>query len=187
MNSYIFESIEQKEKCHAKAFVTSIDHSNFHWHYEYEIILVLKGKVLVSTSPNPVVLEARDVLLLNSKKVHEIQRMDEENLCLFVQIDKSLFNEYKEESKIYNFYLNSKEEEIPPKKEYKEFVKLLSRIGLEFIKDDMKGYYRSKALLYMLIADLFEYIPYDIRQGSSNYTENTELLMSIIEFIQKKQ
>lgn len=185
MNSYIFESIEQNEKYFAKCFIASIDHSNFHWHYEYELVLVIKGRVLIKISPDPVVLEAKDMLFINSKSVHEISNMEEENLCLFIQIEKRIFNEFKDDNKMYNFYFNSKLQEIPLKREYDYFVKLVSKIGLEALRTDMGGYYRSKSLLYMLIADLFEYVPYDVRQRGSSHVENTELLMEIIEYVSK--
>lgn len=68
MSSYIFETIEHEEKYPAKVFVTSIEHSSFHWHYDYELILVLKGSLIVNASPKITVLEAGDIVLLIQKQ-----------------------------------------------------------------------------------------------------------------------
>ncbi len=187
MKSYIFEAIEHGKKYPAKAFVTSIDHSSFHWHYEYEIILVLKGALLINVSPKPVVLEAGDIILLNSKAIHELQRTEEENLCLFIQINQCLFSDFKDRNRTYYFYLNSKTDGLYPKKDYCFFTSLAAKIGLEFQRNDTVGYYHTKSMLYMLIADLFEYVPYEIHQkaATSRENENPVLLMQIIEFIQE--
>ena len=187
MKNYIFEAIEQGEQYPVKAFVASIEHSSFHWHYDYELILVLKGSLSVNAGPKPVILEAGELLLLNSKAVHELQRTTEDNLCLFIQLNQCLFHDYKEANKTYYFYLCSKEEELQPKKNLNYFVETAAKIGLITQNKDMISFYRMKALIYQLIADLFEYVPYEIHQraSTSKESENAVLLMKIIEFIQE--
>ncbi|WP_124066118.1 AraC family transcriptional regulator [Clostridium sp. E02] len=187
MKPYIFEAIEHGKKYPAKAFVTSIEHSSFHWHYEYEIILVLKGSILVNASPKPTTLEAGDIILLNSKAIHELQRTQAENLCLFIQIGQSLIRDFSDGNKTYYFHLNSQSVDLFPKQNYCEFVSLAAKIGLEFQKNDIAGYYRTKSLLFAFIADLFEFVPYEIHQkaAATKEKENQVLLMQIIEFIQE--
>lgn len=187
MKSYTFEVIEHGMKYPAKAFVTSIEHSCFHWHYEYELILVLKGTLSVNTGPAPVLLGTGDILLINSKAVHELQRTKEDNLCLFIQMSQTLFRDFKDENRTYHFYLNSRSEGMQPKKDYRSFVRLAARIGLEFQRSDIGGYYRVKSLLYQLVADLFETVPYEIHQRAAltKGNENAKLLMGIIEFLQE--
>lgn len=187
MRSYIFEAIEHGKKYPAKVFVTSIEHSSFHWHYEYELILVLKGTLSVNASPKPAVLQAGDIILFNSKAIHELQRTQEDNLCLFIQMNQCLFSDIKDMNKTYHFYLNSKTDDLQPKNGYRSFIQLAANIGIEFQRSDIVGYYRMKSLLYELIADLFEYVPYEIHQkaATSKESENPVLLMQIIEFIQE--
>lgn len=186
MSSYIFEAIEYKKKCLANVFVTSIENSNFHWHYEYELILVLKGTLSVSTGSKSFIMGAGDIFLVNSKIFHKLHSTQEKNICLFIQINKHLFSDFKDVNKIYYFYLNSKEEEVGPKTDYSKFVNLAASIGLEFQKEDIIGFYRSKSMLYMLISNLFEYVIYDIHQISavSKENEDVDTLMKIFEFIQ---
>ncbi|MHB8127857.1 MAG: AraC family transcriptional regulator [Mobilitalea sp.] len=186
MSYYLFEAVEHSQKYPAKIFMTTIDHSQFHWHYEYELILVMEGSLLVTTTPKQVVLEAGDIILLNSKMVHELHRTNEGNLCLFIQMNQLLFSDFANDNRSYFFYLNSKSEELLPKKPFEEFVQIAASLGLESIRRDMIGYYRIKGMLYRLIADLFEYVSYDIYQGISEERDKEciEQLMHIFEFVQ---
>jgi len=187
MDSFIFESIEHKEKSFAKVFTAFIDHSNFHWHYEYEFIFVLKGSLLISTGSRPMILETGDILLINTKEVHELQKTEEDNICLFVQLSPDLFEKVQDKHKNYHFYLNSNDGEMTPKKGCRPFIKLIANIAWEASREDVIGYYRTKSYIYMLIADLFDDVQYDIRQYafSSKKTEKTENLMGIIRYVEE--
>ncbi len=185
--SYLFEAIENRVKYPAKVFLASIDHSGFHWHYEYELILVLKGKVLVNFDQKPVILEAGDILLVNSRAVHEIYRIEEaDNICLFIQINQNLFNDFRDANQTYRFYLNSKLDTLKPKRGFEHFVHMAAQIGLAAIDKNETTPYRIKGMLYLFIADLYQYAAYDIYQRASEAAEheNMEILMNIIEYIQ---
>jgi len=185
--SYLFEAIEDRVVYPAKVFLASIDHSSFHWHYEYELILVLKGSVLVNADQKPVVLGVGDIFLVNTQAIHEIYRTEEEeNICLFIQISQNLFNDFRDASQIYHFYLNSKSETLKPKKEFRHFIKMAAQIGLNAIERNENTAYRIKGMLYLFIADLYQYTSYDIYQRGSETAENEnmEILMNIIDYIQ---
>lgn len=186
MNSYIFEAIEYEKKIPANIFMTSISNSDFHWHYEYELILVLKGSLSVNASPSPLVLETGDIMLINSKMVHGLKKTKEDNICLFIQLNQSLFKDWNDKKRNYHFYLNSKNTEMPPRKDYSEFVKIMAHIAMEANREGIAGYYRTKSWLYMLAADLFEFTHYDIRQfaANSNDNDNTQTLMEIIRYVE---
>ena len=185
MCSYIYEAIEHGNNCPAKVFVTSIDHSSFHWHYDYELILVLKGEVLVNTSPGQILLHAGDIFLLNSKMVHELQCMEQPNICLFIQLNQNLFLDSKNVNGSYYFYLNSAQTGKKPQNGFEHYKVLAARIGLEYQKEK-PNMYRANSYLYTLLADFFDYLIYDIRQKSSvmNPLEDIELLMQVINYIQ---
>ena len=91
MNNYNFELIEYNNFQSARIFITSIQYSNFHWHPEYEFIFVLKGSIKINTRPEAVILREGDLILLNSRTMHEIQCTNESNLLLFIQIVPELF------------------------------------------------------------------------------------------------
>lgn len=189
MNNYNFELIECNNFRNAKVFITSIKYSNFHWHYEYEFVLVLKGSVKINTRPEAVVLQEGDIILLNSKAIHELQSTSGNNLLLFIQIVPELFCIKENENRNYYFYLNSKNQKIFPKCNIHIFTQLAAQIGLSNINEKFRetAGIRTRALILLLVAECFENLTYDIYQKSSNEKRNeinNNFLMTCIDFIQ---
>lgn len=185
--TYLFEAIENRSEYPAKVFQAFIDHSSFHWHYEYELILVLKGKLLANSEQKQTILQTGDILLLNSRAVHELHRIEgEENICLFIQISQNLFSEFKDANQTYRFYLNSKADSLIPKKGFDHFIHLAAQIGLAELNKNEITPYRMKSMLYLLVADLYQYVSYDIYQRASKGAEYEDMatLRNILEYIQ---
>jgi AraC-like DNA-binding protein len=182
---YLFENIEHEERYKAKIFVTSIEHSSFHWHYDYELILILKGSLKITVGSSIALLGPNNIILLNSQEVHELQKTQEENLCLFIQINKAMISDLKNDGKSYYFYLNSKDQKHTPKNGYKAYIRMAACIGTESQKKELCNIYRVKSLIYMMIADLFEFTLCDIHQKPKeiNGKNSLSLLMHIIDFI----
>jgi hypothetical protein len=80
-------------------------------------------------------LREGDIFLLNSKMVHELQRMEQPNICLFIQLNQNLFLDTKNVSGSYFFYLNSAQKGKEPKNGFEHYKALASRIGLEYQKE----------------------------------------------------
>lgn len=187
MNSYIYEAIEHGIKFPAKFIITSIDHCSFHWHYDYEMILVLKGSVTLKLWPESCIIEAGNIVLINSKEVHGISEAKGDNICLILQMKQELFENWKDKNQNYQFYLNSSLNQVKPKVSYDIFIRTAAQIGLKCFEDSLTSYYRIQALLLTLVADIFEYAQYDIRQYADHNTktEEADTLLRIIEFVQK--
>lgn len=182
MSSYIFETVEFKNQYPVNAFITSIQSSSFHWHYEYELIVVVKGSIRVSVNPKPITMREGDIILINSKTVHGIKSEDK-NLCMILQLDPELFKKEKKDSIYYHFYLNSVVNEEPAKKEYIYFVKKMAGIVLATLQEDKKSCYRLRAEIYGLIADLFDFVLYDMRLKTEQSDSNAAMLMRIIDYL----
>lgn len=182
MSSYIFETVEFKNQYPVNAFVTSIQSSSFHWHYEYELIVVVKGSITISVSPKPITMYEGDVILVNSKTVHEIKSEDK-NLCMILQLDPGLFKKENNDNIYYHFYLNSVVNEEPVKKEYSYFVKKVAGIVLPTLEQDKKSCYRLRAEIYGLIADLFDYVLYDMYLKTEQSDSDAAMLMRIIDYL----
>lgn len=182
MSSYIFENVEFKNQYPVNAFVTSIQSSSYHWHYEYEMIAVLKGSITMSVSPKQITLSKGDVVLVNSKIVHEIQS-NEENLCMILQLEPALFKKDSGDNFYYRFYLNSVACEIEPQKEYPYFFQKAAKIVSLILQQNEKSGYRIRAEVYNLIADLFEYVHYDMCMRTEQSDSNAELLMTMIDYL----
>lgn len=186
MNSYIFETIEHYKENPAKIIITSIDHSDYHWHYDYEVIMVIKGELILSVLAESYVLKEGDVAFVNSKEIHGYRYSNEENICLIVQIKNEFFDLRDDKNQSYYFYLNSAKETVKPRISYEHFRKLLARIGIESGDKKQTSNLRIKGMVYMLISDLFDYIPYDILQYANEAVQVTdsEDILKIIQFIE---
>lgn len=187
MNTFIYEIIEHDKNFPAKVFITSIGRSCYHWHYDYEIMLVPKGSVNMSILPEKFTVSAGNIVLVNSKIVHSLQSTNEDNICLFIQLKKDLFKYWQEENQNYRFYLNSVTRPLKLKAPYSRFIRTAALIGLESEGKTVASLYRMQALFYELIADLFEYVPYDIRQYAvdPDKEEEADILLKIIEYVEK--
>lgn len=186
MNSYIFETIEHHKENPAKIIITSIDHSDYHWHYDYELIMVIKGELILSVLAESYILKEGDIALVNSKEIHGYRYSNKDNICLIVQIKNEFFNLRDDKNQSYYFYLNSVKETIKPKLSYEHFRKHLAKIGIEYGSKKFTSNLRIKGLVFMLISDLFDYIPYDIIQYGSDTVQvsDSEDILKIIQFIE---
>jgi AraC-like DNA-binding protein len=182
MSSYIFETVEFKNQYPVNAFAAFIQSSSFHWHYEYELIAVLKGSITISVSPKPITLYEGGIVLVNSKTVHEI-KSEGENICMILQLDPALFKKESNDGSNYRFYLNSVLDEVPVKTRYSHFVKKMAKIVLYAIDQDKKNCYRLRAEIYCLIADLFEFVQYDMLMKSEQSDRDAALLMIMIDYL----
>lgn len=188
MLSYIYESIEFKKDYITKCFFAAIDKSDFHWHYEYELIVVLKGSLSVGARPEPVVLEAGDIILINTQEVHELRKTAEENLCFFVQFPESLVDDRKKSGRTYRFYLNSKGSECRlAGAEYERFRTLAAKIGKAYLDASLPGYYKTQACMQLLITDLFERTQYDIVRNiaARDVKEGADSFYQIASYVQE--
>ncbi|HBY71212.1 MAG TPA: AraC family transcriptional regulator [Lachnospiraceae bacterium] len=187
MNSYIFETIEHHKESPAKVIITSIDHSDYHWHYDYELIMVVKGEIILSVLPEFCLMQEGDIALVNSKEVHGFQNNNQENICLIIQIKNEFFDLSDDKNQAYYFYLNSAKEAVKPRISYTHFQRTLAQIGLESGHMKKTSNLRIQGLIYMLISDLFDYIPHDIQQFANEAVQNTdsEEVLKIIRFIEK--
>lgn len=190
MNNNNYEFVQYNHGYDAKIFMTVIEHSNFHWHYEYEFVFVVKGSVKVNTIPEPVILTEGETILINGETLHEVQKTEENNIILFVQISPALFHLEEEDHTKFYFYLNSKNTEMEPEGGFGSFIAKIVQLGCmaEKEKQDKNRIFRTKALLYDLVASCFEVLIYDIQKQSrdnrSSGMQNKRLL-SLISYIEE--
>lgn len=187
MKKSIFEIIEYERRMPAKVFITSIDKSSYHWHYDYELLVVLKGSLQVcGGTSEPRIFKEGEIIFFNSKSIHALYRTEDENICLFIQFKKSLFESEHDKNRNHVFYLDSTSRKMRPRIPYYHFVEVAARIGIAYESEDMTRFYRAKALIYEFVADLFEYAEYDIRQYANCWDEqeDSEIFVSIVDFIE---
>lgn len=181
----IYESISNNQPYMVNAFAAFIQSSAYHWHDEYELIGILKGSIIVKTGSESTILEKGDILLINSKVFHAIQSIEgEENLCMVVQIKSELFMSDQNDDCDIRFYLNSTREEAPACG-YAHFYQKMAGIIYETMSEEKQAVFRIRAYACSLIADLFDYVVYDIYYPGISQKVDQELTIAIIGLFEK--
>lgn len=184
--SYIYEEIKHITAVAINVFIASINHSNYHWHNDYEVMLVLDGSVRLSCKNQTTLCSAGDIALVNSQEVHELIGEGQDNLCLFVQIDRQLMSYPSHPDAQYYFYLNSASESYEPKEGYAVFRHTLAEIGLFAKKEDPGSRHLLQANLHLFLAELYKNCIYDVHPNSNVAVdqEDLKLLTLVLEYVQ---
>lgn len=184
---YVYEAIIHGEGYPARILTVSMEDTASHWHYDYEFVLVLKGQIVVIDDRGKHVLKEGDICLINTCIIHKIEGRLNENLCLIVQINRDLFHELGNDSEgRYYFYLNSVEKKHVQVTGYNKFIQILASLGCEQNEHKICNIYRIKALIYELIAELFEFVLYDVYMNVIDIMDGNDekILQTIMTFLQ---
>lgn len=186
MSYSVYETISSSQAFPVKLFATPIKNSTFHWHNEYEMIGVLKGEVGIRVESEAITLCQGDVLLVNPRVIHAIQSLDDEkNLCMILQISPKLFEGQEHEEGDIRFYLDSTRADEAPACGYGHFYKKLAALVYETVREDRHAVYRIRAGVFGLIADLFDYVVYDISFQDPVSQNQQELALSVIDYLEQ--
>lgn len=175
-----FEKIENKDTPSFNAFVTSIESSSYHWHYQYEILMVLRGSLRLHTDNQEFDLKAQDLVIVNSRSIHAITG-EAGNLAGLIQLHPSLFDQEKEEKRQFRFFLNTTDPEEADGAE--QVRQRAARILLNSLSDDKISFYRLRAEVCGLVADLVEQTDYDVILHPWNNPAEQDEIYAIIDFV----
>ena len=102
-----YEFIRSEEGLPLKVFLHSVNRIQMHWHNELEILFILKGSIELRIGSELYLLKENDLILINSKEVHNTSRTQEENIVLALQINPEYYDRlYPKFSNMY-FKCNS--------------------------------------------------------------------------------
>ncbi|MDR1642158.1 MAG: AraC family transcriptional regulator [Clostridiales bacterium] len=185
MAGSIYERIAHVSGFPAKAFVTCIQNSTYHWHSDYELMIVLGGEVRLFEGPEHQMLRTGDVVLLNSRVVHGYRSNDPNNLCLFVQFSERVFEELLDERMTFRFYLNSASGVYPPKNGYDPIVVAACKLGYYMRQTSPSAAYKAASSFFGLLAELLDNVVHDIRRAplSAGKEPEDELAARVSDFI----
>lgn len=85
-----YEFVEHHEHMPFTLFINSIDHIPFHWHKEIELIYVLKGSADLFVDKQRLILREEDLIVVNGMDVHKLDRTEEDNVLLTLQLDPGI-------------------------------------------------------------------------------------------------
>ena len=87
-----YEFIRSEEGLPLKVFLHSVNRIQMHWHNELEILFILKGSIELRIGSELYLLKENDLILINSKEVHNTSRTQEENIVLALQINPEYYD-----------------------------------------------------------------------------------------------
>ena len=181
----IYESISNNQTIPVNVFAVPVQNSTFHWHNEYELVGVLKGSIILRVGSEEVKLKQGDIFLINPNVIHAIRECENEpNLCMFVQMSRELFVLEEQEDTETRFYLDSTGDEIP-ECGFAYFYRKMAELVYESMSEKKHKQLRVRAQVCTLIADLFDYVVYDVRFGDLATRNDQELTVAIIEFMEQ--
>ncbi|HLV10777.1 MAG TPA: AraC family transcriptional regulator [Halanaerobiales bacterium] len=184
----VYEKIDHSNMLPFKCFITSLEGSCYHWHEDYELIFLLKGEFSVWMRGKESLMQAGDLLLVNSKEVHSIQKCQEGNIAFFIQFQPDIFLKLLEvKNRRYYFYFNSTEKKAKIKKDYSYFRGLVASIGY-VIFEKKPGYeFHACSDFYRILGDLFLYAIYDVYYMSDRKYNNDDnfILDRLTEFVRE--
>ena len=164
MTYSIYETVSSNQTFPVNVFVAPIENSTFHWHNEYEMIGILKGTINIRVSSESITLNEGDIFLVNSRVIHAIRCIeDEKNLCMILQMSPELFTSEENENSDIRFYLDSTQKDEEPERGFAYFYRNLAQLVYESLKEDSHSPFRIRAQVCAMIADLFDYVIYDVR------------------------
>ena len=63
----------------------------FHFHDDMEIVYVLSGSIVLKSGYYTYTLKQGDMFILNDRDMHSLERTDEDNMVMMLQMDLSYF------------------------------------------------------------------------------------------------
>lgn len=184
----IYEQIDKNQLFPVRAFAVPIMESTFHWHHEYEIVCVIRGAISMRIQSRQYELHAGDMVLINPNVIHAISNVQgedgEENLCALVQMSPRLLEVRQDSGSAILFDYNSARG-TRPRCGCAHIDRRVARIVYYAMSENEHDVFRLMAETNLLIADLFEYVPYDEVYEGAGGNSTQQLTEDIIRYAEE--
>ncbi len=151
------EKIEFTNQIPLKALVRNVSQYPYHWHDFLEIIQVLKGTVNISIGDDNLILQEKDIAIINTGELHRITAGDPDNKILFIQIDPDFYRSILPDNRYLFIYCCSPYHEADIPEKYKEVKEYIARI-VRMVNDSCQQEYKEN--LENLLREMLIYITY---------------------------
>lgn len=94
MEQFYYECSKPGQNLNLKQYVYRIGSYHYNWHSDLELLLVLGGQVEVCTNGHSSVLEADDLILINSNMGHATLAREPDSIAMVLHIDPAFLKEY---------------------------------------------------------------------------------------------
>ena len=155
------EKIFYRDELPVNVITANIEEYPIHFHDDIELIFVIEGSVILRNGYYINTLHQGDMFAINDREMHSLERTDEDNMVMMIQMDLTYFCRYYENLK-NSFFVTDNDEEHDESTD--ALKSILARIMMEVIQ---KGYgYEDKViesahnLIGILMSD-FQYFVMD--------------------------
>ena len=83
------EKIFYKDELPVSVITANIVDYPFHFHDDMEIVYVLSGSIILKSGYYTYTLKQGDMFILNDRDMHSLERTDEDNMVMMLQMDLS--------------------------------------------------------------------------------------------------
>jgi AraC-like DNA-binding protein/quercetin dioxygenase-like cupin family protein len=141
-----------------KQYVYTIGSYHYNWHNDLELLIVVNGEVEVCSNGISRILEADDIILINSNNGHATLARKPDSIAMVMHIDPVIFKDYYENAEFLSFELWSTKET----RNEKPFVLIrsyLSEMILCCNKEDAEQKLLFESSFYSLLHGIAKYFP----------------------------
>jgi len=183
---YGYERIQHKGGLPFNIFIHDSNEASFHWHREIEILLILKGRVNIHIQDTDNILEADDLILINSYMPHStVNLSDKPSIISGIQIDPIHFTAYLEKFNHKHFICNTVQHDKHHQYPFNPIRGAMARTFLEYSIDPKKSMLIIEGLVNFLCYYINEHIPHKmITDKQTNFSEeNLDRLKQAMNYI----
>ena len=104
------EKIFYKDELPVSVITANVVDYPFHFHDDMEIVYVLSGSIVLKSGYYTYTLKQGDMFILNDRDMHSLERTNEENMVMMLQMDLSYFERYYSDLRNQFFVVDMEED-----------------------------------------------------------------------------
>ncbi len=104
------EKIFYKDELPVSVITANVVDYPFHFHDDMEIVYVLSGSIVLKSGYYTYTLKQGDMFILNDRDMHSLERTNEDNMVMMLQMDLSYFERYYSDLRNQFFVVDMEED-----------------------------------------------------------------------------
>lgn len=104
------EKIFYKDELPVSVITANVVDYPFHFHDDMEIVYVLSGSIILKSGYYTYTLKQGDMFILNDRDMHSLERTEEENMVMMLQMNLSYFERYYSDLRNQFFVVDMEED-----------------------------------------------------------------------------
>jgi AraC-like DNA-binding protein/quercetin dioxygenase-like cupin family protein len=158
LEQFYYSYNKSNKNINLKQYVYTIGSYHYNWHNDLELFLVLSGEVEVCQNGVSRILQADDIILINSNVGHATLAKKPDSIAMVIHIDPTFLKDYYENIEFLSFELLSTKE-TRNDKPFELIRAYLSKMMLCCNEEDPEKKLLFQSSLYSLLHTIILYFP----------------------------